>query len=156
MSFMSAVRVVEYLDSAITAAVELVAVRGCPADEGGHGTGHVTMCTRGPEAASLPQYCVILSFYLLSSRQFLFLIIRLVCFYLNTYERTLQNCRKTLMSWHKKEGGLLNNIFKETLIDFHIYWSTIQKSRHGKCWQTGVRFFETLVFLWSKHLFFAK
>ena len=98
MSFMSAVRVVEYLDSAITAAVELVAVRGCPADEGGHGTGHVTRRTRGPEAASLPQYCVILSFYLLSSRYFLFLIIRLVCFYLNTYERTLQDCRKTLMS----------------------------------------------------------
>ena len=45
MSFMSAVRVVEYLDSAITAAVELVAVRGCPADEGGHGTGHVTLHT---------------------------------------------------------------------------------------------------------------
>ena len=62
MSYMSesAVRVVEYLDSAITA------VRGCPADEGGHGTGHVTLHTQGPEAASLPQYCVILSFYLLS------------------------------------------------------------------------------------------
>ena len=98
MSFMSAVRVVEYLDSAITAAVELVAVRGCPADEGGHGTGHVTLQTRGPVTASLPQYCVILSFYLLSSRYFLFLIIRLVCFYLNTYERTLQNCRNALMS----------------------------------------------------------
>ena len=92
MSFMSAVRVVEYLDSVITA------VRGCPADEGGHGTGHVTRRTQGTEAASLPQYCVILSFYLLSSRYFLFLIIRLVCFYLNTYERTLQDCRKTLMS----------------------------------------------------------
>ena len=94
MSYMSesAVWVVEYLDSVITA------VRGDPADEGGHGTGHVTLCTRGPEAASHPQYCVILSFYLLSSRYFLFLIIRLVCFYLNTYERTLQDCRNALMS----------------------------------------------------------
>ena len=92
MAYMSAVRVVEYLDSAITA------VRGDPADEGGHGTGHVTLHTRGPVTASLAQYCVIVSFCLLSSLYFLFLIIRLVCFYLNTYERTLQDCRKTLMS----------------------------------------------------------
>ena len=64
MAYMSAVRVVEYLDSAITA------VRGDPADEGGHGTGHVTVRTRGP--VTVPFLSIVLSCLSVSYLHFIF------------------------------------------------------------------------------------